>query len=316
MQAAQNVLMKKLHHGGVARSPLPDADAVGQAFARQIGEKLRPMVKATVSAMVLESKTIKVSEAVEDISVPSMLGLVEVEHASIPGLLVVDTDLAYHFIDLILGGDPTQAPVPITRAFTEIDRAICRLPMDVVISSFVEALATSSGKAMDKKIRIVDLRQDITQTRFAPEYVDVLMFQMVLDIGDAARSGNIFLLLPLATLDVVYAAMKEETTVTEARPQDLWKKMMRRAASVAPVSINAELHRKKMSIAAVEAMRVGDVIDFPAGAPENVTLTLSHQGGKTSQVATGCLGAYQDKKVIKLTSPVDPRILDQIRRSV
>lgn len=316
MQAAQNVLVKKLNHGGVARSPLPDADSIGQAFARQLEDRLRPLVKASISAMVLECKIVKVSEAVEDISVPAILGMVEVEHAALKGLVVSDTELSYHLIDLALGGDASEAPIPITRAFTEIDKAICKLALKATISSFIEALTLIIGKPMEKEVKIVDIRQDISQTRFAPDYVDVLVFNLVLDIGEAARSGSLQLLLPLATLDVMYAAMKEKAVVEDSKPQDLWKKMMRQAAAVAPVAVSGVLHRHRMTISKIQEMRKGDILEIPSDATDRVELTLDTRDGKSFQIATGRLGTYQGAKVVKLTNDVDERVVEQIRKSL
>ena len=39
-----SVLGKKLRRSGVARSPLPDSDLIGETFARGIEDRLRPLV--------------------------------------------------------------------------------------------------------------------------------------------------------------------------------------------------------------------------------------------------------------------------------
>ncbi|WP_424930527.1 FliM/FliN family flagellar motor switch protein [Amaricoccus tamworthensis] len=316
MAAGETLLERKLNQTGVARSPLPDPDLLGQTFARQIEEKLRPLIKTTVSAMVLENKIIKVAEANQDISVPSMLGFIDVEHATINGLMVLDTDFTYHLVDLMLGGDPSTAPMAITRSFTEIDTSMCRLPMDAMMQGFVAALTAAFGKPMTKKISITEIRQDITQTRYAADYVDLLAFNIAMDMGDAARSGMMQVLLPLATLDVIYASMQENVVAEDSRPRDLWKKQMRRAASLAPVGIDAVIHKQKMSIGQIQDLAKGDYLLLPDDATNNVELTMSHPGSKKSVIATGRLGAYKDKKVVKLKEDLDDRVTDQISRSL
>lgn len=110
MREAENLLARKLRHDGVARSPLPDTDFVGETFARQAERALRALVKTGVSAIVLECKVVKVAEAVRDITVPTMLGLIEIENGKVQGLLNLDTDFAYHLIDLMLGGGRLRRP--------------------------------------------------------------------------------------------------------------------------------------------------------------------------------------------------------------
>lgn len=231
MSITENLLKRKLQQGGVARSPLPEPDFIGETFARQLEEGFRPLVKTMVSAMVLECKIIKLADAMQDISVPTMLGLAEVEDTKAQGLLAVDTDLAYHLIDLMLGGDHASAPVPITRSFTSIDMALCRLPLEALANAFMGAVASCFGRPVTRSLDIVGQRQDITQVRIAPDYVDVLVYNIALDIGEAARAGNLQLVLPLATLDAIRAAVQDEVPDEHAsQAQDLWKIQMRRAA--------------------------------------------------------------------------------------
>jgi flagellar motor switch protein FliM len=314
MSTAENLLKRKLQQGGVARSPLPETDFIGETFARQLEEGFRPLVKTMVSAMVLECKIIKLTDALQDISVPTMLGLLEVEDTKAQGLLAIDTDLTYHLIDLMLGGDHTSAPAPITRSFTSIDMALCRLPLEALADAFMGSVASCFGRPVTKALSVIAQRQDVTQVRIAPDYVDVLVYNLALDIGEAARAGNLQLILPLATLDAVRAAVQDEIVEEhDTQTHDLWKIQMRRAAVTAPVVINAVLHRRKMTIAALEALKPGDLLEIPAIAPNQIKLVVSQPGNKTAQIATGTLGVFQGSKVVKLDDAVDRRIHENLR---
>lgn len=314
MSSTENLLKRKLQQGGVARSPLPETDFIGETFARQLEEGFRPLVKTMVSAMVLECKIIKLADALQDISVPTMLGLLEVEDTKALGLLAVDTDLTYHLIDLMLGGDHASAPIPITRSFTSIDMALCRLPLEALANAFMASVATCFGRPVTKQLDVIGQRQDITQVRIAPDYVDVLVYNLALDIGEAARAGNLQLILPLATLDAVRAAVQDEVVDEQAsKAHDLWRVQMRRAAVTAPVIIDAVLHRQKLTIAALEALKPGDVLEIPGNAPDEIKLMVSQPGEKTAQIAAGRLGIFQGMKVIKLDDTVDRRIHEQLK---
>lgn len=315
MQAAKNVLTRKLQRGGVARSPLPDTEFIGQTFARQIEKGLRPLVKTLTSAMVLECKVVKVADAVRDIAVPTMLGLIELDNAKIQGLLNIDTEFAFHLIDLMLGGDPAAAPVPTPRSFTEIDMALCGIAQECLLTALDEALAASFGRPLTRPLQIVAQRQDVTQIRFAAEHMDVLVYNIALDIGPAARSGRMQVVLPLAMLDTICAILKEEAAKSpKEEPWDLWKEGMRHAALRAPVVLDAVLHQRRMTISEVMALRVGDVLDLPAAAVNEVQFLVAQQGGARAKIAAGRLGAYLGAKVVKLDAPIDPRARDHIRQ--
>jgi flagellar motor switch protein FliM len=301
----------------VARSPLPDSEFVGQTFVRHIEKGLRPLVKSNISALILDSRVVKVSEALQGVSVPAMLGLVEVENAKSQALLNIDTDLVYHLIDLMLGGDPSATSKPITRTLTAIDMALCSFSQKAILAAFVEALEASFGRRFGRKMNLIDQRQDITQIRFAPENVDVLVYNVALDIGDAARSGKLSLFLPLALLDAIHAAMRNERAPVEIETtSDMWKTHMRRAASTAPVVVNAVLHRQRLTIADLEALKPGDVLELPQTAIDEVQLLIQQSRDKFVHIASGKLGAYQGSKVIRMAGSVDTRVQEHIRRSL
>ena len=317
MPPKDSVLARKLRRGGVARSPLPDTDLMGDTFARISQDKLRPLLKTTVSAMVLECKVEKLAQALEHISVPAMLGVLDVEGAATQGLVSIDTDLAYHLIDLMLGGDPGVAAVPTTRTFTGIDMALCRLHLEALVVTFREAIGAAFRRPLGKRVAIGEQRQDVSQLRIAPDYVDVLTLNIALDLGEAARTGNFFLLLPLATLDVIRASLQGNVADRAAeRPDDLWRANMQRAAAGAPVALDAVVHRQRLSVAEIQALRPGDVLPLPTDAIDTVKLVIGQPGGKTAQIATGRLGAFQGSKVVKLESGLDPRVRRHVERAL
>ena len=244
-----------------------------------------------------------------------MLGVITVEDSDTAGLLNVDTDLAHHLVDLMLGGDPAAAPIPTTRTFTSIDMAVCRQPLDALVGAFAETLGTTFGRPLTKQITIREQKQNISQMQFAPDYVDVLVLSIALDIGEAARTGNFDLMLPLAALDVIRASFAEkDDAAARERPDDLWKAQMRRAAARSNVSVDAVLHRQRMTLAAIEALRPGDVIEIPEEAPNAIQLTISQPGNQVARLAQGRLGAFHGDKVVKLEADVDPRVRAYLKR--
>ena len=94
-----------------------------------------------------------------------------------PGPYALESDLAYHLIDLTLGGDPVLAPEPVARPFTAVDMALCRLHLDAILAPSPTPSAPT-GRPLTKGLAIRDLRQNLAQLRLAPELLDVLVFGM------------------------------------------------------------------------------------------------------------------------------------------
>ena len=140
---------------------------------------------------------------------------------------------------------------------------------------------------------------------------------MNLTLGEAGRSGQFVLILPLSALDVIRAAIQARNLqAAKDRPNDLWKTLMRRAAANAPVQVDAVLHRQRLSLAALQGLQVGQVLEIPRQAVEEIQLAIPQPGGRTALLAQGRLGAYQDNKVIKLATPPDRRVVAHIERAL
>ena len=236
MSPSGNVLSQKLRHGGLARSPLADTELLGETFARGVEDRIRLMVKTVIGTTVGAVRVAKLADATGAITGPAVLGLVDVEDADTPGLIALEPDLAWHLVDLTLGGDPVQAPAPFARPFTAIDMALCRLHLDAILAAFAHAIGANLGHPLTKGLTIRDLRQSLSQLRLAPDYIDVMVFGVDLSLGEAGRRGRFTLVLPLSTLDVIRASIQARNVqAARDRPNDLWKTLMRRAAASAPV---------------------------------------------------------------------------------
>lgn len=317
MSATNNVLLRKLRHGGVARSPLADTEILGETFARGVEDRVRSIVKTMIGTEVAQTRVTKLSEATRPIAGPSILGLVDVEDADTPGLIAVESDLANHLIDLTLGGDAGFAPEPVTRPFTAIDMALCRLHLDAIIAAFGLAIGANLGKPLTKGMAVRDMRQNLSQLRLPPDYIDVMVFGMTLNLGEAGRRGRFQLILPLSALDVIRASIQVRAeAAARDRPNDLWKTLMRRAAANAPVRLDAVLHMQRLSLAALQSLHVGQVLEIPRQSVEQVRLAIPQPGGRTAIIAQGRLGAYQDQKVVKLLTPPDQRVVLHVNRAL
>jgi flagellar motor switch protein FliM len=317
MSPSANVLSRKLRHGGVARSPLAETDLLGETFARGVEDRLRVLVKTLIGTAIGAARVAKLADAMRAVSGPAILGLVDVEDADTPGLLALETDLAYHLIDLTLGGDPGQAPEPQARPFTATDMALGRLHLDAILAAFGQAIGVSFGRPLTKGLAIRDMRQNLSQLRLAPDYIDVLVLAMDLTLGEAGRSGRLFLILPLSALDVIRASIQERNVrAAKDRPNDLWKTLMRRAAASAPVPVDAILHRQRLSLAALQSLHVGQVLEIPRQAIEQIQISIPQPGGRSALLAQGRLGAYHDNKVVKLVDAPDRRVVQHIERAL
>jgi flagellar motor switch protein FliM len=306
---AQSLIRRKVMQGGVAPSPLPDPDLLGQALARRVEDRLRAVVKAAMRASVEACRVVKLGDALDGSASSAMVGLVAVADADVPGLVALDGALSFHLVDVTLGGDAKAAPAPLARSFTAIDMALGRMHLDAVVAGFADAIEAAFGRTLRTPLALREQRQSLAQVRLAPDYIDVLHLRLALEIGDGGRRGRFDLVLPLSALDVIRLGLRAvDAAADRARPDDLWRGAMRRAAGAAPVALDAVLHRQKLTVGAISALRPGQVIEIPRSAPQQVELVMAQPEGRSAVVALARLGAFDEMKVLKLTTPLEPGV--------
>jgi flagellar motor switch protein FliM len=317
MRADGSILVRKMRQGGVARSPLPDTALIGEAFARHAEDRLRAIVKGGLEALVDECRVTRLGEAASEIVSPSMIGLLAIEGPETRAFLSIDAALTWHLTDLLLGGDAAEVGAAGARAFTAIDMALGRLCLEALLRAFEEALATALGRPLPQGLVLIDQRHTMSQIRVAPDYVDVLEIRLGVTIGEAGRTGRLAVVVPLATLDVIRAAIAEEGAAdARERPNDLWRAAMRRAAAAAPVTLDAVIHRETMTLGAVGNLREGQFIEIAPDAPRTVEIVLAQPGRRPAVIAHALLGAYQGRKVVRLRVAPDPRLEAHVQRAL
>lgn len=301
----ENVLAKKLSIASVSRSPIPDIERLGNMVIRAVEQKLRPILKASISGMVLDCEVTKLSAVAEGIPVPALLGILDIPGAANSAMINVSADLAYHIVDLRIGGDPGKCPTPTTRSFTAIDYALCTDILTAVSECFESAIEDSLDGPLQAHFYLADIKQNVTEVNIAPNNADVLHLNAALDIGDAARGGDIDLIVPLSVLDVVRASVKQEAKEVFS-VNDIWRNRMRRAVDEAPIPMTGILHRAHYKAEFLENLTVGQVLPIPAIAPQNLSLVMNAGGRNEAHFATAKLGGFEGKKVLKLVAPPNP----------
>jgi len=316
-EAAENVIAKKLGVAKNSRSPIPSIEEIGDNFARLLEGSLAPALKTTTSALVMECEVTKLAPVLEGIPAPAMLGVVGVQDAENQALINISSDLVFHIVDLRMGGNSNVSPMPTARSFTGIDVVLCVDIFNQLLSSFSDAVSETLDTEVENKMQLVDFKQNVSMVRIAPENAEVLLLTVSLDVGPAARNGDIDVIVPLSVLDVIRAATESAPATKNTRsPNDIWKNHMRKAAEEALVPVAVLLDRQMMRMQELEKMQPGDIIELPSTAQTRAEVVVFPGEAIETTYSTGHIGAYEGKKVVKINSDPNPGFVEYIKTAV
>lgn len=284
-------------------SPIPKLDEVLAKLSKNIEKHARIYLGSVVEAMILDHEIRTFSDVLDGISMPAMIGIIEIDRKERAALINFDLDLMYHVVDLRMGGLPTELPEFVARRPTAIDWSMCQPLVDIVLDGFGQALSESFGRSDIVEFHCTSFEHLPMLANIVPDRSDVLCVQVSLDIGEAARSGNFELVIPLAGLDAMKAAIGKSSKLSD-ESNDAWADHMLDVVMKTEIELTPVLQTSNFTVAQLSRLEIGQVIPLEPDAHKSVVLNVSM--GQDSQVlATGRLGALKGMKALKLASDID-----------
>lgn len=307
-----NVLARKIGLKGVGRSPIPDIERLGELIAKEMEGALRPILSAQVAAMVMESEIANLSVVLESLPAPSLVTTLGFPGAKYKAMTNLDAELVFHIVDLRMGGDPAICPIPTARSLTAIDYALNEDVVKAITFAVETAIETQLDGPLDNHFEIKDKAQNVGNVTVANDNADVLRFTISLDIGVAARAGDLDIVIPLSVLDLVRSSVRPNRAENTVAVRDIWLERMRRAVTEAELPLTAVLATPQIPTQKLKTLKAGDVIPISGKAPQNIALTLGAGTRDQFVVTHGQLGAFEGSKVLKLNASANPNLVRHI----
>ncbi len=279
---------------------------------KHIEKEARLYLGTVVEAMILEVETKVFSDVIDAISMPAMIGMIEIDGVERAALIDLDLDLVYHVVDLRLGGLPSEHPEFTARRPTPIDNEICTALVDIALEGLTIGLAEAFGADDAIEMRCTGFEHLPMQANIVTESADVLCVQVSLDIGEAARSGNFTLVLPFSSLDRVKAVLQRNSNVSTASATDAWAQHMLDVVLDTEIELTPVLHATTLSVGQLAQLEVGQTLRLDAEAHHHISLQLP-TNAEPVEIATARLGALKDSKALKLISEPNPSFLAPMR---
>jgi flagellar motor switch protein FliM len=312
----ENALQKKITSTRLVPAPIAHVDRLAILMNKALEDRIEAMLKSSVVGTIETCEIRKLSGLIDETQEPAILGELQFDGTDIPSMVNMSADLAFHIIDLRMGGDPNALAPPVERGFTSIDRAICEDVLTQTARSFEVAVESVLAGELAAHFSLADIQTSVADLTTAKLSADVLRISVALEIGSAERRGAIQLVIPLSVLDFTRAAVKKAAKKPSPDIADIWQDRMVEAVANAQVPLTAVLARTYKTYTAIQKLQVGSVISLPLEATQSVDLEMKFSPKIRFKVAQGRLGAYNEFKVLKLNAAPDARMLDHLRMTL
>lgn len=203
------------------------------------------------------------------------------------GLVILDVPLVQRLVGLFLGEDPSADAAPEPRRLTQLDLQMARSICNDIVQSLISACTVMPLTAV-----VGDVHSNPRSVTSLPQSPAVVEIDMELG-PEEGPYGRAQLVLPAQAAGVLWPER-------QAKPKKKKRKRSMKRVSEVAVPVVAELVRRKMTLADVRELQVGDLIEL--GSMHDVTVRL---GGRPS--LEGEAGHQQGLRCVRIKRRLGPQ---------
>ncbi|MCA8926478.1 MAG: FliM/FliN family flagellar motor switch protein [Alphaproteobacteria bacterium] len=279
----------------------PLLDVVCGQFVRLLSQRLTILYGAPVAAYPTHKDIKRFGAVLETVTHPALYCVFAATPWPESGLVVIDGGIAEANLEFLLGADEDAGFEPEWRVATRLDRVLASRMVDAALGEL--ALAFTAARAEIGTVSLVCSRVE-TAPQFAAIAADqslALALGLHLEIGEANRSGQMDVVLPMAMLEPIRRYLSDVYRGERTGQDREWARHLTGAVMDTRLAADVELERLSVPFERVMSWQVGDVLPLSSDADTLLEIRVPDTAGRTT-LLRGSLGAMRGHKAIKLVS--------------
>lgn len=266
---------------------LPMLEVVFDRLVRLMTTTMRNFSGENVEISLESISSVRFGDYMNSIPVPSMVNVFLAEEWDNHGIVLVDTDLIYTMIDVLLGGRRGSTPMRFdSRHFTTIEMNL----IERLVMVFLSDLSAAFDPLCPITFRFDRME---TNPKFAsitrPTNVAVLVR---LGVQLDTRGGCIELLVPYATLEPIRELLLQNFMGEKFGRDSIWESHLIKELLHTDLEVDAILDEVMVDLSEVISWKVGSHLQLNATPDSlvkvvcgNIPLFMGNVGKKTGNVA-------------------------------
>lgn len=254
----------------VVRARMPTFDVINERLSREVRATLSSMLQTNVDVSANPFDTLKFSEFVRSLPVPTSLHVFRMEPLRGHGLIVLESQLVYNLIDTFFGGEALGKARVEGREFTTIEEVMIKKAVVAVLKN-IEASWAPIEPVKASLIRS-EMNPQFTAIVLPTDLVLVTRFEIELE----QSAGNLVVCYPYSMIEPMRNKLSSGVQAEVEEIDTNWRRRIREVILESVVVVKIQLGRTEITGEKLIYMQKGDIIqlDNDANAP-----LISYIGG-------------------------------------
>ncbi len=255
----------------IVRGRMPTLDAIHNKLVRRFNRSLSNLLCSPLEISVEPTRPMKLGEFLSYQSSPGCINLISLHPLLGTGMLCIDPQLFFSFLNLVFGGkgnqesDNQESP---ERDFTPVEVEFAR--------SLVEIFCADAESEWSD---VHPVKPTYLSTEMSPKHLTIGSASDVMMVTNftvliAGMEGRIELAIPYTSLEPIKHMLVEHHTDESADDRDAWHERLWQAFLGVPLRMQIELGRSRMSFDHLLSLSSGDVIRLDKNPDSSLRLQL------------------------------------------
>ena len=249
----------------VVRARMPTFDVINERLSREVRASMSTLLQTNVDVSANPLDTLKFSEFVRSLPVPTSLHVFRMEPLRGHGLIILESQLVYNLIDTFFGGEGSGKARVEGREFTPIE--------EVMIKKVVVACLKNVESAW---FPIEPVKTSLIRSEMNPQFAAivlptdlVIVTRFEIELEQAA--GNLVVCLPYAMIEPLRAKLASGFQAEAEEVDFTWRNRLEEVILESTVDLRVRLGSTEITGERLIYMQKGDVIQLNNDATDMLT---------------------------------------------
>ena len=279
----------------IVRGRMPTLEIINDRFARLLRVGLFNFMRRSPEISIGPMRTIKYSEFLRDLVVPTNFNILQAKPLRGNALLVIEPSLVFMAVDTLFGGDGRFQMRVEGRDFTPTEQRIIQRMLEVMLADYQKSWR--SVHPLQFEYVRSEMKTQFVNIATPTEIVVVSSFDV--GFGAAGSGGAFHICMPYSLLepirDLIYSPMPGD----QSEPDRRWVRMLSKQVQAAEVELVAQLGVSNVRLKDLVNLKSGDVL--PLEVPETIEARVD--GVPVMECRYGVLNGQYALRVERMLTP-------------
>jgi len=276
---------------------LPMLEIIFEKFTRQLAISLRHLTSESVDVKIMEFSSLRFGSYFKTITSPSSIIVFKAVEWENFGLLVLDSDLVFSFVDILLGGKKHANQTTKSnnsRLLTSIEQGIAKQIGEVVLQELSLAFESISPTTFT----LERLENNPNFATIARPGDAIISLKIQIEIDD--RWEKMELIIPYKTIEPIKEQMQQVFLGDKFGGDLVWEESLLNAIYNIDLPIEAVIINKLTTIYEVANLKIGDTIVMDQKEDDDVIVRFG-----SIPLFKGKIGKVENKVAVSLKDIIE-----------